>query len=55
MNKSEFGGRISCTGDILLNWILEMLKNKGIENIEILNFEGLHDIIIYERLKVDNT
>jgi hypothetical protein len=51
MQKIEFGGRLSCTGNILLNWILEMLKNKGINNFEILNFEGLYDIVIYEKIQ----
>ena len=51
MQKVEFDGKITCTDSKLLNWVLEMLENKGIEIAKVWNGDRIHEVEIFKKIQ----
>ena len=51
MQEVRWIGRISCTDSKLLNWVLEMLENKGIELFKVWDGADEHDVDIMRIVK----
>ena len=51
MQKVEWDGKISCTDSKLLNWVLEMLENKGIEIVKIWDGDVTHEVEIMRKVQ----
>ena len=51
MQKIEQDERITCTDSKLLNWVLEMLENKGIEIVKVWDGHGTHEVDIMRKIQ----
>ena len=51
MQKIEWDGKITCTDSKLLNWVLEMLENKGIEIVKIWDGDAIHEVEIMRKIQ----
>ena len=51
MEKIRFEGKITCTDSKLLNWVLEMLENKGIEIVKVWDGYNTHEVEIMRKVK----
>ena len=51
MQKVELDGKITCTDSKLLNWVLEMLENKGIEIAKVWDGDHIHEVEIMRKVK----
>ena len=51
MQKVEWDGKISCTDGKLLNWVLEMLENKGIEIVKVWDGDSIHEVEIMRKVR----
>lgn len=51
MQKVEWDGKISCTDSKLLNWVLEMLENKGIEIVKVWDGDVTHEVEIMRKVQ----
>ena len=51
MQKIELDGKISCTDSKLLKWVLEMLENKGVEIVKVLDGSLYHEVEIMRKIQ----
>lgn len=51
MQKIEYDGKITCTDSKLLHWVLEMLENKGIEIVKVLDGVMGHEVEIMKKIQ----
>lgn len=51
MEKIKWVGKITCTESKLLNWVLEILKNKGIEIVEVWDGDTNHYVEIFKKIQ----
>lgn len=51
MQKIEWDGKITCTDSKLLNWVLEMLENKGIEIVKVWDGDCTHEVEIMRKVR----
>ena len=51
MEKIRFEGKITCTDSKLLNWVLEMLENKGIEIVKVWDGDCTHEVEIMRKVR----
>ena len=51
MEKVRFEGKITCTDSKLLNWVLEMLENKGVEIVKVWDGSMYHEVEIMRKIQ----
>ena len=51
MQKIEYYGKITCTNSNLLNWVLEMLENKGVEIVKVWYGDRIHEVEIMRKIQ----
>lgn len=51
MEKIKWDGKITCTDGKLLNWVLEMLENKGIEIVKVWDGSMYHEVEIFKKIQ----
>ena len=51
MEKIAWDGKITCTDSKLLNWVLEMLENKGVEIVKVWDGSMYHEVEIMRKIQ----
>ena len=51
MEKIQYDGKITCSDTKLLNWVLEMLENKGVEIVQTWDGTMDHYVEIFKKIQ----